>query len=315
MTRLLTKRLGTLRRLVRPGAVNAFLLLDRLGMHVHPKRYYSSVPDYAWLRAHPELWRGPAPLAGLHWDLDEQLRWLARTCGSHYDEVAGLRRFHALAAGGYGAGYGEIESQVLHCFVRSERPPRIVEVGGGISTAIMADAVRLNAEDGRATSILTIEPYPQPALLTLPGVTVLREFAQAAARSAFEELQRGDLLFIDSTHVVKTGSELARLYLDVVPALPPGVVVHVHDITLPYLYNRDLGRSFFDWQETTLVLGLLIGNAALSVLCCLSALHYDRRSRMREVLADYDPQDDEEGLRAQAGSGRHFPSSLWLVTK
>ncbi len=79
-------------------------------------------------------------------------------------------------------------------------------------------------------------------------------------------LGAGDLLFIDSTHVVRTGSELAHIYLELIPRLQPGVVIHIHDIYLPYLYSPDIYESMFDWQETTLVAALLTGNPGLRVL-------------------------------------------------
>ena len=291
-----------------------FLLLDRAGIHVLPKHYYSPLPDYAWLRENEPLWRRRAPLRGVAWDLDRQLVWLRETCGAHYAEVAGLDTYERLTARGLGPGYGPIESQVLHCFVRARAPRRVVEIGGGVSTAIMDEAARANAAEERGeTTIITIEPFARPALASLPRVQVVRQRAQEVALEIFDELAAGDLLFIDSTHAVKTGSEVVRLYLEVVPRLAPGVTVHVHDVYLPYLYSRTVLSSYFDWQESSLVLALLTGNEHLRVACCLSALHYDRTQALRTILGDYQPQPDLEGIALDRSSG-HFPSSLWLET-
>ena len=157
-----------------------FTLGDRLGVHVLPKHYYTSVADYAWLRQNPALWQRPASLVGVRlWDLDAQVDWLQRTCRAHYAEVEGLERYASLAAESFGPGYGPIESQVLHCFVRSHAPRRVVEVGGGVSTAVIVHAAERNRADGKAAvRITTVEPSPGEALRRLPGVTSVGAVSQ-----------------------------------------------------------------------------------------------------------------------------------------
>ena len=302
------------RERLRRLSFRGFRALDRARLHVLPKHYYSSVPDHAWLRANKRLWQRPAPLVGVRWDLDEQLEWLRAICGRHYAEAAGLGEYARHAASGFGPGFGQIESQVLHCFVRARAPARIVEVGGGVSTAVMAAAGARNRDEGRpAPRIVTVEPHPRPALEALEGVELVREPAQGVSTDVFADLSAGDLLFIDSTHAVRTGSEVLRLYLEIVPGLAPGVTVHVHDVTLPYLFEPRILETFFDWQETSLVLALLTGNEHLRVACSLSALHHERPDELREILADYRPRPTRAGLFEPDGDG-HFPSSLWLET-
>src|SRR4030095_8150769 len=130
----------------------------------------------------------------------------------------------------------------------------------------------------------------------------------------FADLGEGDLLFIDSSHVVQVGSDVNHIVLEVLPRLRKGVIVHFHDIYLPYDYNRGfLDRITFP-LETSLVHAYLIGNRAIEMIACLSLLHYDRREGLRELFPDYNPQNDADGLFAPGG-GRHFPSSLWLRTR
>jgi predicted O-methyltransferase YrrM len=250
-------------------------------------------------------------MTGVHWDLDEQLAWLTQMTADYYAEVAELRRYNELASARMGPGYGPIESQVLHCFVRTATPERIVEVGGGMSTLISVEAARANGAESRGeTSITTVEPFPNDALAELDTIRLIREPAQTVSLEVFEGLRRGDLLFIDSTHTVKTGSEVLRLYLEIVPVLASGVVIHVHDITLPYLYAPDVLSTYFDWQETSLVLAVLTGNERLRVRCCLSALHHDRTEALQGVLSDYRPRSFSDGI--YDGPDGYFPSSLWL---
>jgi Methyltransferase domain len=292
-----------------------FLFLERLGYHVLPRHFYSPVADRHWLEQNPELWRRPISLTGLDWDLDSQLEWLREICSQHLDEVKGFPFLSEPIESETPFAYGAIEGQVLHCVVRRLAPPLVVEVGSGSSTRLIAEAARRNRAEGRGeTRIVTIDPYPPAQVKDLPGVELMAMPAQAVPDEVFEELGEGDLLFIDSTHSVKAGSELPRLYLELLPTLSPGVTIQVHDIFLPYANSPGILRGdLWDWQETTLVAALLSGNPRLEVLCCQSALHDGAPERLGEVLPDYDPLPMREGLETGEGTG-HYPSSLWLRT-
>jgi hypothetical protein len=133
--------------------------------------------------------------------------------------------------------------------------------------------------------------------------------------SLFRQLEAGDLLFIDSSHAVKTGSDVLMLYLEVIPMLKPGVLIHIHDIYLPYTYSPDCLENYFGWQETALLLALLKGNPGLRVLCCFSALHHGKREALQQILADYSPPEKFALGLAPAAARGHFPSSIWLVRR
>jgi predicted O-methyltransferase YrrM len=292
-----------------------FLLLERLGYHLLPRHFYSPVADRRWLERNPDLWRRPISLPGLEWDLDAQLAWLRETCSEHLEEVEGFPFLSELTEGGAPFGYGLIEGQVLHCVVRKLAPRLVVEVGSGSSTMLIAEAARRNQSEGRGeTRIVTIDPYPPAQLTEIPEVESVTLPAQAVPDQVFEELGAGDLLFIDSTHSLKAGSELPRLYLEVLPTLAAGITIQIHDVFLPYANSPGiLHADLWDWQETILVAALLTGNPRLQVLCCQSALHDAASERMGEILPDYQPLPTNAGLESGAGSG-HFPSSLWLRT-
>jgi len=291
-------------------------LAERVGVHVEPVHYYSSIPDRRWLRQNTPLWQRPFRLHGVSWDVDAQLGWLGEMTGPYGEEVRGLDSFRALTQGKFGPGYGPIESQVLHTFVRAMAPQRIIEVGSGVSTAVAVGAGELNARDGRpAPAITCIEPFARPALHALEGVTVLEIQGQAAQRRLFGELEPGDLLFIDSTHALRTGSELSFLYLDVIPSLEPGVFIHIHDIYLPYLFSPTVLDDIFDWQETALLAALLTNNEALAIRCSLSALHHERSTELSALLPDYRCAPMDRGLGRHSSLDGHFPSSTWLQTQ
>ena len=300
--------MATLKRALKALSFVAFLSLDRIGIHLLPKHYYTPVSDYSWLRKHSPLWQRPLSMRGVHWDLDEQFHWLAETCDGHYAEALETTRELSV-----GPGYGRVEAHVLHCFVRKHAPERVVEIGSGTSTAVMAQAAALNSRDGRPrTSIITVDPYPAQELHQLPGVEVRSDYGQAVGPALTDELGAGDLLFIDSTHALKTSSEVGWLYLEVIPSLAPGVVVHVHDIFLPYLFRPTLLSEYFDWQETALLAALLTGSDDVRVLCCQSALHDADPARLVNVLPDCRPGKLDGGL-AQPDAPGDYPASIWMT--
>jgi hypothetical protein len=257
---------------------------------------------------HPDFWQERYDMG---WDLDEQVDWLRVTCGSHLGEVAGFNFIGAGEQRGIRFRYGQIEGQTLHCVVRRLAPRRIVEVGSGSSTYISSTASDRNLGEGRGGSEITaIDPYAPTQLEELGNVTVRRVPVQEIPPSTFSTLEAGDVLFLDSTHALHAGSELQRLYLKVIPSLAPGVLVHVHDIFLPWMYTPAILNGAWDWQETTLVAALLTGNDKLKVRCCQSALHDARSRELRDIFPDYIPRPLDHGLE-RAAEG-HFPSSLWI---
>lgn len=288
-------------------------LSERAKVHLQPVHYYSDIPDRRWLRRNKSLWAKPMLPIGQRWDLDAQLRWLEERCAPYLDEVKGFADFDEDVRADFGPGYGPIEAQVLHCVMRHQAPARVVEVGSGVSTATMLRAIDRNTAEGRTTTAVTcIEPNPGPGLRRL-DVELVVQPAQAVDLDVFLQLDAGDLLFIDSTHAVRTGSEVIRLYLEVLPRLRPGVLVHIHDIFLPYVFHPNVLDFLFDWQETALLAALLTGNDALEVLTCLSALTIDRPRQLQEILPDLHPRHLESGV--QVSEDGDYPSSIWLCTR
>jgi hypothetical protein len=297
------------KRVAKSASRRLFSLSDRLGLHILPAHYYSPVAHRKLLRSSEPLWRRPTSLVGVKWDLDGQAAWLQGITGDYPSEMT-ISRIMQLAEAVGGFRYGPIEAQFLHAYIRRKGPRRIVEIGSGSSTVIMSQAVERNVGEGRsATEIIAIDPYMRPEVGELPYVTV-RKIGGLELEADDLGLQAGDLLFIDSTHAVKTGSEVPHLYLDIVPRMPPGVCIHIHDIYLPYLYGPNLYDEFFDWQETALVAALLTGNPRLGVLASLSALHHDRPDVLRAAFPEYQPMPVAAGIATEPGG--HFPSPLWL---
>jgi predicted O-methyltransferase YrrM len=170
--------------------------------------------------------------------------------------------------------------------VRGLAPSRVVELGSGQSTLIMARAARENAAEGRPLVLESFDPYPGVAQPPLPGLAALERVpAQEVPLPVFEALGAGDVLFVDTTHTVKLGSDVNHIVLEVLPRLRPGVIVHLHDIFLPFEYPRVWPERYgLYWSEQYLVQAFLAFSSGYEVLAAVHALQRQRSGAMRELL-------------------------------
>jgi hypothetical protein len=271
-------------RAIRAGA-------NRIGLDVVPRTFYSPIPNLAALP--PGVWDARSDLRGIGFDLDAQLRWIEQELGdamrefSAPEQPTGRRDEYHLA----NDSYGRIGADLLHGVVRGLRPRRIVELGSGQSTLIMAAAAERNRADGVETELRVFDPFPSVARPGLPGIASIEAVpAQNVPLDVFTGLERGDVLFVDTTHTVKVGSDVNRIVLDVLPVLAPGVIVHVHDIFLPYEYPRTFAeRSGLHWAEQYLLQAYLSGNPGYEVLAAGYALCRDRPDAMRRLAPTWRP--------------------------
>jgi predicted O-methyltransferase YrrM len=293
-----------------------YRLGSRLGVAPVPTHYYAAEPNIFELERTRDLWTKPLSLVGIAVDLDGQLHALAGLCTPYRNEYADSAAYRTAVREGYGPGYGEIEAQALHGVIRASKPRRIIEIGSGVSTACARAALRTNETDGRSGTITCVEPHPSPRLLALAAsdasVTVIRDLVQAVPVDLFTTLEANDLLFVDSSHVVKAGSDVTHIVLEILPRLRPGVMVHFHDSYLPYAYQRDVLRTFLHSNESAMVTAFLSFNSRFRILFSLSHLHYERPEGLKAVFPRYRPQPGWRGLQTETTDG-HFPSSLYLV--
>ena len=283
-----------------------------LGLTILPNHYYTPIADQRRLAATQAHWKPRAELRGIDLDVARQTAWLAEKVAPFEPEYRGNVNFKRGMSDGFGPGYGYIEAQCLHGVVRALKPPRVVEIGSGVSTYCTLAALAKNAEEGAPGRVTCIEPYPSDFLTRNTGIELIKSPVEQLDPAWFDQLVAGDLLFIDSTHAVRPGGDVAYLFLSVLPRLKPGIYIHIHDIYLPYLYQRDVLDSLFQANETMLLAALMTGNPHLRMLAALSQLHYDAPEALKQVFPEYDRHPGDEGLAI--GKTGHFPSSAWLVT-
>ena len=286
---------------------------QRVGVDVLPRHFYSSIPDVFDLRRH-DYWKHPRSMVGISGaTVHEQLQLLRECSSPQWQGLQRERRIHAEACESNGVhGFGEIESDFLFSFIATKQPKRVVQVGAGVSTAVVLAAAE---EAGYGLDLLAIDPYPTPYLRKASAehrITLIADRAQNVPLSTLTGPQAPDLLFVDSTHTVKVGSEVNWIILEVLPRLPAGTFVHFHDIFFPYDYQRDLQSSVFFWSESSLLHAFLIGNSRYTLRLSMSMLHYQCPNELRNCLPNYRPQRDEHGLMDARHPDGHFPSSAYL---
>jgi hypothetical protein len=251
--------------------------------------FYSPVVNPDDLRGRP-LWDSPRDVRGIDFNDASHLDILTRLFPLHigsytYEDLAPsedetLDRYYT-----GNSQFGWLDSRALFVLMSEWKPRRVIEVGSGYSSLLMADINHRIL--GGACEVTCIEPYPRPFLRrAIPGLGELIECkVQEVPLERFEALEAGDILFIDSSHVAKTGSDVNELYFEVLPRLRPGVMIHVHDIFLPMEYPRawvvEENRS---WNEQYLVRALLMYSTAFRVRFGSSyAVHRFRTEVMRAL--------------------------------
>ncbi len=288
------ERPGLKRRLkdrARRGLRQMFEAGQRLGIDVLPRHFYSQVPDIRALRA-DRTWSQPRSMVGVQGiEPSEQFDFVETCCSAEVVAPLRGRDVYAWACETNGEpGFGLPDAEFLYGFIRTIRPRRIVQVGCGVSTAVILHAAQ---DTAYRPEIVCVEPYPTEFLERSARdgrITLVRQRAQDVPQEVLTDLGDEGFLFVDSTHTVKPGSEVNRLILEILPRLAAGDWVHFHDIYFPYDYQRGLiDDELFFSNESVLLHALLINNPALAVRASLSMLHYTDPGRLAPIAARLPP--------------------------
>ena len=222
----------------------------------------------------------------------------------------------------YNNGYFEaVDAEVAYCMVRHCRPARVVGIGTGYSTRVIAAALQKNLErDGFEGRLISVDPNPER--FSHNGWQHLVEQIPVAVQDLelefFDTLESGDVLFIDSSHVVAVGSDVVREYLQILPRLRPGVLVHIHDIFLPSDYPRTaVLENLWFWSEQYLLQAFLSFNSAFEVLWAASAMQIHCAWVLEECFPNWPHSYRQRPKSKQRfvptlDQDRVWPSSFWM---
>ncbi|HEY4345846.1 MAG TPA: class I SAM-dependent methyltransferase [Parvibaculum sp.] len=273
-------------------------LYDRIGVSLIPHHYYGPIVlDKDLLAPLSE----PRALPGIDMRIGRQLELLSGLrYGSELNAFPMAKKGNAYAF--QNPNYGIGDSEILYSLIRKLAPRRIIEIGSGESTLMARAAIAKNKCENPAYDCdhICIEPYEQP-WLEGAGVKVIRKRVEQCGLEMFRALETGDMLFIDSSHVLRPQGDVVREYLQILPNLNPGVYVHVHDIFTPRDYPEQwVLKERRLWNEQYVLEALLTGSARFDIVLALNHLACDYPSAFAQACPVWGALRDR------------YPSAFWL---
>lgn len=258
-----------------------------------PVHFYSPIPDIKDLNKR-KIWDKRNKLTGISFNAKEQLKLIA-TLGRKF----GQECFWPLnptknPADFYidNTGFSFGCAALLYTMIKESNPQKIIEIGSGQSSKIIAQAIMANKNNCYYT---IIDPYPGKYVAgkKIKFNRLIKKRVELTDPKIFDQLDKNDILFIDSSHTVKIGSDVNFLFLEILPRLRPGVIVHIHDIALPYEYSKSYAtnesfRQF--WTEQYLLQSFLIGNHHYKVLLAMAYIMKDHLSEFKRAFQHYKPE-------------------------
>jgi len=270
--------------------------------------YYSPLPTVPQLKAKMDRWNRPSALVGVQYDLEAMKRELTGLLARYAAEFEELPPYREVSEQEFGPGYTQVDALTLYMMIRDAKPRRYIEVGSGMSTYYCSLAARKNASEGHPLQITCIEPHPYDTLFGIPGIEVIRKEVQDVDPSFFQSLEKDDILFIDSSHIIRIDGDVPFLYLEVLPSVRPGVLVHVHDVPFPYNIPYPPKMWLYDqiwpmlWNEAMLLQAFLCYNDRYQIVLSIPMLRHFDEGFLVEDLPHYEPIEKNPATF----------SSLWL---
>lgn len=211
---------------------------------------------------------------------------------SYQEELASLQ-------GVNNPNFGPGDADLYYLMVRNLKPARIIEIGSGYSSLIALQAINRNREEGHEGSLCCVDPYETIVPQETSGIRFIRKPVEELDLSLFKSLKEKDILFIDSSHIIRPGNDVLFIYQQILPMLTKGVLIHIHDIFTPRHYRQDwLNGLFRFWNEQYLLEAFLYQNPAFSIRYSLNYLAKDYSAEVRKKLTHLDEKDE--------------PSSFWI---
>lgn len=281
-------------------------ILDRLWSP--PGHFYSPIPSLDEIRRREStIFRARgAPLAGIRLNEHEQLRFADRLAEYYGDQPFRSERTADRRYYFENDSFHYCDAIVWHAMLRLLRPARVIEVGSGWSSGVLLDTNDLFL--GGLTSCTFIEPYPERLLALLKpedrlSTRLIQTNLQDVPLDTFDALASGDVLFIDSSHVSKVGSDVNYAVFEIFPRLAPGVYIHVHDIFDGFEYPEDWVYQGRSWNEAYLLHAFLMYNPHFEIVLWNSWLERAHRGWLAATMplclraaADIRPQTSAQSI-------------------
>jgi len=282
----------------------SFRRLQDIGIHITKNHFYSPVPDTSELKE--DIWLKQSELPGLKINekrMADMLSVFSKTFKKEYEMFSVDKTNVPYRYYMNNGSFGSVDAEIYYCMIRYFRPNKIIEIGAGNSTYLAAQALLRNKEEyGIEGDLIAIEPYPDEVLKRgFPGLTELKiTKLQDIDLSMFKKLKENDILFIDSSHILKIESDVKYEYLEILPRLNKGTLVHIHDIFLPAEYPKKwIMKNYRFWNEQYLLQAFLAFNEAFDVLWGGNIMNISYSEKLEAAFKSYK-------------KGKSRPGSFWI---
>ena len=266
-----------LRRAANKAVRRSSRLFESMGFQVVAANYNSPIPRSTEMG--DSLFNSLSDCVGIDWNQAVQEEYLTQVFPKYSGEVKFSEN----------PWISPIDATILHAMIRHHQPRKIVEVGSGYSTGVAAAAITMSGSGG--SEVVAIDPQPRTTLLEdTPGLSrIIREPIQ---KVAFGEITDCDLLFIDSSHIVKMGGDVNYEILEIVPRLKVGAIIHWHDILLPGEYWKDwvtLNHNF--WTKQYLLQAFLQFNHDFEIIWSSQYMSVNSPEAVRSTFPEFAPTE------------------------
>jgi hypothetical protein len=273
-----------------------FSLCQSLGFNIVSLHYYNPIPNLNALKNDP--WLNPTKLVGIDIREEDQVKLLTQFASKFKSEYSAFPQKKQSIPYKYylrNGAFQFVDACILYCMIRQFKPRKIFEIGSGWSTFLSAEALLRNKEEtGSLGELVAFEPYPNDTLKAgFPGLSkLIISKVEDINLAKFEELGENDILFIDSSHVLKIGGDVKFLYLEVLPRIQRKVLVHCHDIFLPADYPQSwVVKDHKFWTEQYLLQAFLIFNTSFEVLWAGNYMRLKHPELLKKAFNSFDPTD------------------------
>lgn len=254
---------------------NSRILKETYQTWVPPGHYYSPIPSLEELREYKNrIFDNSKTIRGIDLNEEGQILLMDEFCKFYGDLDFSFKNSRKHRYYYDNPSFKEPDAIILFSVLRHLRPQKVIEIGSGFTSALMLD---INEKHFNNSIDLTfVEPYPDLLLSLLKeedkaGLKLISDKTQNIDLKIFDNLNAGDLLFIDSTHVSKTGSDVNTIIFEILPILKPGVIIHFHDVVFPFEYpeewvfNTNGKWKGFSWNESFMLRAFLMFNEQFTI--------------------------------------------------
>lgn len=260
-----------------------------LKIHITPVHFYSPIPNVSEINT--SIYTNVNVCPGLEFNVNDQLYTLKNLIPKYQNEYKPHPQ----------GGLSQVDAFILYAMIRTKKPKLFIEIGSGESTKISLKALEINEKEGAQCKFKAIEPYPLRYLKEIKNVNfqLIEKKVQDVDLSTFGNV---DILFIDSSHVAKIGSDVIYEILHIIPRLKVGALIHWHDIMIPSDYPRiwiESGEMF--WNESYMVHAFMLNNECFKVTWASKYMQIHYPDLLQDTFSYFSPNDPDQQL-----------SSFWI---